>query len=214
MITFISGITRLFLLLVLYQMRLVIAAFATVAVMSGAAIADAPTLVQIETGKAQGAAGDGVIAFKGVPYAQPPFGALRWRAPQPVAPWQGVLASPKSRTDCVQLPAIGTSEDCLYLNVWQPVAAGDKPLPVMVWIPGGGLIRGGASLYPFDNFARQGIVVVSLSYRLGRFGFFAHPALAVERPDEPRGNYGYMDQIAALKWVQRNIAASAATRTM
>ena len=184
-------------------MRPVFAAFAMVVAMSGAAIAEIPTLVQIESGKVQGAAGDGVISFTGIPYAQPPVGALRWRAPQSAVPWQDVLAASKFRTDCVQLPEKGTSEDCLYVNVWRPVAVGDKPLPVMVWIPGGGLIRGGASLYPFDNFARRGIVVVSLSYRLGRLGFFAHPALA----RETRGNYGYMDQIAGLKWVQRNIAA-------
>ncbi len=104
-------------------------------------------------------------------------------------------------------PTGGFSEDCLYLNIWRPAAASDKPVPVVVWIPGGGLVRGGASLYPFDNFARKGVAVVTVSCRLGRFGFFAHPALAKEAPNDPRGNYGFMDQIAALKWVKANIAA-------
>jgi para-nitrobenzyl esterase len=166
-----------------------------------------PTLVQVDGGTVRGTAANDVIAFKGIPFAQPPVGALRWRPPQPVAPWKGVLEASHWQSDCVQLPSERTSEDCLYANVWRPASAWDKPLPVMVWIYGGGLVRGGASIYPGDFLARQGLVFVSFNYRIGRLGFFAHPALAHEAPDAPRGNYGYMDQIAALQWVQRNIAA-------
>jgi para-nitrobenzyl esterase len=192
---------------------LAIAAFAIAADASSASAADAPALVQIDAGKVRGTVAHGVIAFKGIPYAQPPVGALRWRPPQPVEPWQDILAASELQFDCVQpanmLPAQskGISEDCLYVNVWRPAGISDKPLPVMVWIYGGGLVRGGASLYPGDFLAAQGLVYVSFNYRLGRFGFFAHPALAKEFPDSPRGNYGYMDQLAALQWVKRNIAA-------
>ena len=98
------------------------------------------------------------------------------------------------------------SEDCLLLNVWRPTAA-SKPLPVMIWIHGGALVHGSSTLYPVDALAAQGVVVVSLNYRMGRLGFFAHAALAAEAPNDVRGNYGYMDQLAVLKWVQRNIAA-------
>jgi para-nitrobenzyl esterase len=164
------------------------------------------TLVQLDAGKVRGTAVNEVIAFKGIPFAQPPVGALRWRAPQPIEAWEGVLDASAFSSDCAQLPLEGTSEDCLYINVWRPAAA-DEPLPVMVWTYGGALVRGAASLYPGQFLAQQGIIVVSFNYRLGRFGFFAHPALAREAPDEPRGNYGYLDQIAALQWVRHNIAA-------
>ena len=99
------------------------------------------------------------------------------------------------------------SEDCLTLNVWRPATASAAPLPVMVWIYGGALVHGRTALYPADALAKQGIIVVSMNYRMGRLGFFAHPALVAEAPDDVRGNYGYMDQRAALQWVQRNIAA-------
>lgn len=190
-----------------FILGLAFAAFATTVATFGASAADAPTLVQIDSGKVQGTAAHGVIAFKGIPFVQPPVGVLRWRAPQLVVPWQGVLEASGFRSDCIQPLSKGASEDCLYANVWRPASAADKPLPVMVWIYGGGLVRGGASLYPGDFLARQGLVVVSFNYRLGRLGFFAHPALATEEPDAPRGNYGYMDQVAALQWVKRNIAA-------
>jgi para-nitrobenzyl esterase len=176
------------------------------------AAADSPTLVEIEGGKVEGRSADNVIAFKGIPFARPPVGALRWRPPQPVVAWQGVLQAREFQSNCVQPlsaapPSVGISEDCLYLNVWRPASTAERPLPAMVWIHGGGLIEGGASLYPGDGLARLGLVFVSFNYRLGRFGFFAHPALARETPAAPRGNYGYMDQIAALQWVKRNIAA-------
>jgi para-nitrobenzyl esterase len=176
------------------------------------AAADFGTLVQTKSGKVQGISESDVVVFKGIPFAKPPVGALRWLQPQPVPPWHGVIDASEFRADCVQplaaAPAsVATSEDCLYLNIWRPASATEKPLPVMVWIYGGGLVQGGASLYPGDCLARRNLVFVSFNYRLGRFGFFAHPALARETPAAPRGNYGYMDQIAALQWVQRNIAA-------
>ena len=99
------------------------------------------------------------------------------------------------------------SEDCLFLNVWRPAAASTRPYPVMIWIHGGAMVHGSSTIYPGDALAAQGVVVVSMNYRMGRLGFFAHPALAAESPNDVRGNYGYMDQLAALKWVQRNIAA-------
>jgi len=178
--------------------------------------APSPTVVKIDAGQLQGAVSGGVLAFKGVPFAAAPVGALRWRAPQPVALWSGVRAATEIGKDCLQGPipgdpGLGTdlSEDCLYLNVWRPAAAASKKLPVMVWIYGGGLVNGGTqpAIYQGDNFARDGVVFVSVNYRLGRFGFFAHPALTAEHPDEPKGNYAFLDQIAALKWVQKNIAA-------
>jgi para-nitrobenzyl esterase len=161
----------------------------------------------------RGTAEGRLISFKGIPFAQPLVGALRWRAPQPVKPWQGVRDASKFGPDAVQLPTPGaapwpTSEDCLYLNVWRPVDQTDRPLPVLVWIYGGGLVRGRGSRYVMEWFTRQGgMVVVSFNYRESRLGFFAHPGLAAEAPKDPRGNHAYMDQIAVLQWVQRNIAA-------
>jgi len=171
------------------------------------------------SGAVSGATSDGVDAFKGIPFAAPPLGDLRWRAPQPVAPWNGVRDSTQYGHDCMQTPfggdaaPLGTtpSEDCLVLNVWRP--AGSKPgdkLPVMVWIYGGGFVNGGSSppVYDGSAFARKGVIMVSFNYRIGRFGFFGFPELTKENKDNGLlGNYGYMDQIAALKWVQRNIAA-------
>jgi para-nitrobenzyl esterase len=175
-------------------------------------------IVKTESGSVRGTIANDVIAFKGIPYAAPPVGDLRWRPPQPVQPWQGVREAAAFKPDPVQplvggslpagvAPPAGHAEDCLYLNVWRPAKSDDGPLPVMVWIYGGGLVRGGASIYPGEFLAKQGIVVVSFNYRIGRLGFFAHPALAGETPDALRGNYGYMDQLAALEWVQRNIGA-------
>ena len=185
-----------------------------------AALADAPapTDVRIDTGPLRGQVQDGVVAFKGIPYAQAPVGDLRWRAPQPVAPWSAVRDATQYGADCMQKPFGGDAaplgatpaEDCLYINVWRPANAGTKPLPVMVWLHGGGFVNGGASpaTYSGSALAKQGVILVSLNYRLGRFGFFAHPALsAAPHGAEALGNYGYMDQLAALQWVQRNIRA-------
>ena len=183
-----------------------------------AAAAPFPNQVAIDSGVLAGASSDGVLSFKGVPFAAPPVGPLRWRAPQPAAHWTGVRPATDYGHDCMQLPfpsdaaPLGTKpdEDCLVLNVWRPANAEGRKLPVMVWIYGGGFVNGGSSpaVYDGSQFAKHGIVFVSFNYRLGRFGFFAHPALTRENADgDLLGNYAYMDQIAALKWVQRNISA-------
>ena len=177
-----------------------------------------PTEVKIDSGAIAGSVSDGVLSFKGVPFAQPPVGPLRWRAPQPATPWTGVRRSTEYGHDCAQLPfpsdaaPLGTKpdEDCLVMNVWRPANSEGRKLPVMVWIYGGGFVNGGSSpeVYSGAQFARRGIVFVSFNYRLGRFGFFAHPALTKANADGGLlGNYAYMDQIAALKWVRRNAAA-------
>jgi para-nitrobenzyl esterase len=166
-----------------------------------------PTLVTIDSGTVRGATAGDVVGFKGIPYAAPPVGPLRWRAPRPPKPWQGVRDALRFGPSCTQPAVEDVSEDCLTVNVWRPAKPSARPLPVMVWIHGGALVRGGTALYPGDALAAQGVVVVSMNYRLGRLGFFAHPALAVEAPGDLRGNCGYMDQLAALQWVQRNIAA-------
>jgi para-nitrobenzyl esterase len=144
-------------------------------------------------------------------------GELRWRPPQPPRAWTAVRVAGEYGSDCMQNPfpsdaaPLGTppAEDCLYLNVWSPAKPGPAPLPVMVWIHGGGFVNGGSSpaVYDGSHFARRGVVFVSMNYRLGRFGFFAHPALTQESPKGPLGNYGFLDQIAALHWVKRNIGA-------
>lgn len=179
-----------------------------------ASAAGAP-VAKIESGRVSGHQDAAAISYLGIPYAAPPVGTLRWRAPQPAPRWQGIRAADTFGADCMQQPIPGDStangrhsEDCLYLNIWRPAAAATH-LPVMVWIHGGGFVNGGSSASIFNGvaFAKRGVILVSLNYRLGRFGFFAFPALTRENPDETKGNYGYMDQIAALKWVQRNIAA-------
>jgi para-nitrobenzyl esterase len=172
-------------------------------------------VVKIDSGPVRGVTSDGLDIFKGIPYAQPPVGKLRWRPPQPVEPWSDIRSTADYGHDCMQMPFPGDaaplqttpSEDCLYLNVWAPANSAHKSLPVMVWIHGGGFVNGGSSpaVYSGAAFARKGVVFVSMNYRLGRFGFFAFPALRQE--GDQMGNFGYMDQIAALKWVQANIAA-------
>ena len=175
--------------------------------------------VKTDAGLIEGlpADGAGVRAFKGIPFAAPPVGELRWKAPQPVRPWTGVRKAVEFGPRPMQGPIYsdmifrdaGPSEDCLYLNVWTPSKAGTDKLPVMVWIYGGGFQAGSSSEPRQDGavLARKGAVVVSMNYRLGLFGFFAHPGLAAESPNGATGNYGLRDQIAALQWVKRNIAA-------
>ena len=170
------------------------------------ALAGQPMLAQIDAGRVAGIAEEGIVSFKGIPYAAPPVGSLRWRPPQPVRPWEGVRRADRFGPSCMQAELTDVSEDCLSINVWRPAAPAEK-LPVLVWIHGGGLVRGGASFYPAQRLAARGAVLVSFNYRLGRLGFFAHPALAAEAANEPWGNYGYLDQQAALRWVQRNIDA-------
>ena len=193
---------------------------------AGAALADVPavmdagtaaTQARVSGGMIEGVTAGGVIAFKGVPFAAPSVGANRWRAPQPVVPWTGVRKAATYGPDCMQVPFPGDAaplgvtpaEDCLYVNVWKPAKAAGGKLPVMVWIYGGGFVNGGSSPPEYDGsaFARDGIVLVSFNYRVGNFGFFAHPALSAEQHGQPLGNYAYLDQVAALRWVQRNIAA-------
>src|SRR5882757_2144866 len=174
---------------------------------SAAAAAAAPPVVtapiaKVSQGEVQGAAADGVAVFKGLPFAAPPVGDLRWREPQHPANWPGVRPATASSATCVQ------AEDCLYLNIYQPAdAKKGAHLPVMVWIHGGAFIFGSGSQYDGTQFAKQGIVVVTVNYRLGRAGWFAHPALTAENPRGLLGNSGLMDQIAALEWVRDNIKA-------
>jgi para-nitrobenzyl esterase len=175
-------------------------------------------IVATDNGKLEGVSAGPVTYFKGIPYAAPPVGELRWRAPQPVPGWKGVRKADTYSADCMQAPfpsdaaPLGTtpSEDCLYLNVWRPAGAdSNAKLPVMFWIYGGGFVNGGSSpsVYDGSKLAEKGVIMVSANYRLGRFGFFAFPELTKQDPDGMLGNYGFMDQIAALKWVQHNIGA-------
>ena len=169
-----------------------------------------------QSGVVQGVHDGDVDSFKGVPFAEPPVGDLRWQAPRALKPWSGRREAKAFAPDCAQTPEPNTriapraaqSEDCLYLNIWKP--AGNKgPLPVLVWIYGGGFTNGGTTPVVYDgaNLARQGVILVSINYRVGQLGFFAHPALAKEQAGQPRGNYGFLDQIAAMQWIRRNIAA-------
>ena len=170
----------------------------------------------IESGAVEGVAKDGLTIYRGVPFAAPPVGDLRWREPQPIAPWQGTRKATSFAPACLQkgvsMPGETpptTSEDCLYLNIWTPAGTAAERLPVMVWIYGGGYTNGSASmpLYWGDKLAERGVVVVTLAYRLGPLGFLAHPELTAQSPHKSSGNYGLLDQIAALEWIQRNIAA-------
>jgi para-nitrobenzyl esterase len=159
----------------------------------------------------------GIRSFKGIPFGEPPTGDLRWKPPQPVKTWQGVRKADKFGPRCMQRPIFGDmgfrsngmSEDCLYLNVWTPAKSGNEKLPVLVYFFGGGFVAGDGSegRYDGESMARKGIVAITVNYRLGVFGFFAHPELTKESPHHASGNYGLFDQHAALKWVQQNVAA-------
>jgi para-nitrobenzyl esterase len=161
---------------------------------------------------------DGVRSFKGIPFAEPPVGDRRWREPQPPADWTGVRNADAFSPRCVQrtgpgadywFRSRGMSEDCLYLNVWTPAKTGKEKLPVLVYVFGGGFQNGDGSepRYDGESMARKGLVTVSLNYRTNVFGFLAHPELTQESPNQASGNYGLLDQVAALRWVQKNIAA-------
>lgn len=159
----------------------------------------------------------GIHSFKGIPYAQPPVGDLRWKEPQSPKNWKGVLHTDHFGPQAMQAPIYsdmmfrsnGTSEDCLYLNVWTPAKSAKEALPVLVYFYGGGFQAGDGSEYRYDgeSMSKRGIVAVTINYRLGIFGFFAHPELTKESAHQSSGNYGLMDQHAALLWVQKNIAA-------
>ena len=170
--------------------------------------------VTLGDGIVQGTVEDGIAVFRGIPFAAPPVGDLRWKAPQPAKPWNGVLMADEFAPAPVQVTApwrgdMTTSEDCLYLNVWTPAKAGNEKLPVMVWIYGGGFSNGSTSApgYSGENIAAKGVVLVSVAYRVGALGFLVHPGLTAESDNKVSGNYGLLDQIAALKWVQQNIRA-------
>lgn len=169
--------------------------------------------VKTEDGLIQGTIEDGLAVYRGIPYAAPPVGDLRWRRPQPAAKWQGVRPADRFGSACVQpstIPDLGTiGEDCLYLNVWTPAQKATDRLGVLVWIHGGGFFAGATAepLYSGEGLAKKGVVLVSLDYRLGVLGFLAHPALSAENKEHVSGNYGLLDMIAALRWVQQNIGA-------
>ena len=175
---------------------------------AGAAVAE-PVKAKVEQGVLVGDQAGGVASFRGIPFAAPPVGDLRWRAPQPAARWTGERAAQEHGSSCVQRSRGGgsrSSEDCLYLNVQAP--AGAKGAPVMVWIHGGSNTGGSGAMYDSPAFAKDGVVTVTFNYRLGPLGFFAHPAIsAAAGAGEPLANYGLMDQLAALRWVQANIKA-------
>ena len=182
----------------------------------------AGSIVTTQSGKVSGVAGTGgsVISYKGIPFAAPPVGTLRWRAPQPVAPWRDVLKADHFGASCMQGPntpfgpwtseymyVTPASEDCLFLNVWSPQPSSTAHLPVLVYIYGGGFSSGSGDcpIYDGESLARTGMVVVTFNYRVGAFGFLAHPELTAESEHHVSGNYGLMDQIAALHWVKDNI---------
>ena len=191
--------------------------------LASASIAQEKTIISIETGKISGAQTDdgAITAYKGIPFAAPPVGELRWKAPQPASPWQGIKACTRFSASPMQSPPMPFSmwseeflipkdpigEDCLYLNVWTGTKNPSEKRPVLVWIYGGGFRSGGSAcpIYDGEAMARKGIIFVSINYRVGIWGFFAHPGLAAD--GEKSGNFGLLDQIAALQWVKRNITA-------
>jgi para-nitrobenzyl esterase len=177
-----------------------------------------PDIVHVEGGSVSGIETNGVRSFRGIPYAAPPLGDLRWRPPQVVVPWEGIRDGSAYGAECPQpqypsgsiyvRPLPEQSEDCLFLNVWTTAKAGDKR-PVLVWVHGGSLTRGSSTSDIRDGsvLAKRDIVLVSFNYRLGALGYLAHPELTAESPRHASGNYGVLDQIAALQWVHKNIAA-------
>src|SRR5688572_23779124 len=196
-----------------------LAAVAWILGASGAA-AQAPVKAKVEGGTLAGEATDRANVFRNIPFAAAPVGPLRWAPPAPAPKWSGERDATQNGPSCPQpMNADGTpngggangpiSEDCLQLNVFAPlrVRPGEKKAPVMVWIHGGAHRTGAGWIYDGSNFARDGVLVVSINYRLGPFGYFAHPALTKAAGGEPTGNFGLMDQIAALRWVKQNAAA-------
>jgi len=199
--------------------------FATSFILIGFAIkAQNPLdVVNTKSGLISGTSANGIHIFKGIPFAAPPVKDLRWKAPQPVKPWSGTLACTKFGPSPVQndpkpfrmwtqefiAPAEPLGEDCLYLNVWTPAKSSSEKLPVLVWIYGGGFVSGSGAcpIYDGENIVKEGIVYVTINYRVNVFGFLAHPDLTAESSFKNSGNYGLMDQIAALKWVKENIIA-------
>jgi para-nitrobenzyl esterase len=198
-------------------------AAAALSVLSGVAPAQAAgcaasaDTVCLEQGAVRGVVEGGTLAFKGMPYAQPPVGPLRWKPPQPAGHWEGVRDGSRAGAICPQLVGkeVKGDEDCLYINVWRPREKPARPLPVMIWLTGGGnhSLSGqgsagfGGVVYSGAPFVPEGVIFVSYNLRLGALGFLAHPALDAERAEKISGNYGSLDQVAMLQWVHRNIAA-------
>jgi para-nitrobenzyl esterase len=197
----------------------IVSALVLALALTGEAMAQTPpqTRVKTDNGIVEGTEQDGLRSFKGIPYAAPPVGDRRWKEPQPAANWDGVRQTTQFAARCMQggvysdmvFRASGTSEDCLYLNVWTPAASSSAPLPVLVYFYGGGFVSGDGSEPRYDgaSIARTGIVALTVNYRVGVFGFLSHPELTKESPHHASGNYGLLDQSAALRWVQKNIAA-------
>ena len=189
----------------------------TIALLLLAVLPTHAVLAQITEAKVNGGVVSGVTEgditiYKGIPFAAPPVGDLRWKAPAPVAPWSGIRKADAFANACMQAPhsqgnTAPVSEDCLYLNVWTPAQSAKAKIPVIVWIHGGGYVGGSTSIGMYDGsgYARKGVVLVSLAYRLGPYGFLAHPELSRES-GHGSGDYGIEDLIAGLKWVQKNIA--------
>ncbi len=183
--------------------------------LTAAAFAQQPQ-VTVHEGVLQGVEESGIKMFLGVPFAAPPVGNLRWKAPQPMTPWQGVRQPTKFGADPMQSNVFGDmvqrgggqSEDCLFLNIWTPAKTMNEGLPVFIYFNGGGLIAGSGSEPRYDGrqLARKGIVAITANYREGIFGYFAHPQLSKETTYKGSGNYGFLDQVAAIKWVRDNIA--------
>ena len=191
-------------------------AAALAAIFAGYCAAQTPAPVKVEGGTLQGTSEDGLTVYRGIPFAAPPVGDLRWRAPQPAAEWDGVRQATKFGPSCMQGRGTASagqgpemSEDCLYLNVWTPAKSARDRIPVLVWIYGGGFNAGMTSEpnYSGEKLAQKGVVLVSVAYRVGLLGFFAHPELSAENPRHASGNYGLLDMIAGLQWIHRNIAA-------
>lgn len=202
----------------MYKQTILCTVLVSLCMSSVASASDATGDVTIDKGLLRGAIQKDVVSFKGIPYAAPPIGSLRWVAPQPVPTWIGTRDATRFGHDCAQIPdpmeaapqgSTSPSEDCLYLNLWAPAKHSPEKHAVIIWIHGGGFVNGGSSssVYDGSSIAKHGVVFVSFNFRLGRFGFFAHPALTRENSKGLLGNYAYMDQIAVLQWVHLNIAA-------
>jgi len=183
----------------------------TVAVIITGCSALSPVQVKVEQGIVQGTIEDSLRVFKGIPFAAPPVGDLRWKAPQPAPKWKGIKITTEYAPAAFQggNPPSGKSEDCLFLNIWTPAKSGKEKVPVLVWIYGGGFSFGSTSdpVHNGEHLARKGVVLVSIAYRVGQLGFLAHPELSSENPNKVSGNYGLLDMISGLQWIQKNIAA-------
>jgi para-nitrobenzyl esterase len=195
--------------IIMRKISILIALFVLSAVIPG--FAQQPAAVKVEGGLLQGTYEDGLTVYKGVPFAAPPVGDLRWRAPQPAAKWEGVRQADKFAPGPIQGQnlSFGKSEDCLYLNIWSPSKSAKESIPVLVWIHGGGFSAGAASerLFYGDKLAKKGVILVSIAYRVGQLGFLTHAELSAESPNNVSGNYGLLDMIAGLQWIKKNIAS-------